>query len=252
MESYQINKNIKPWYSFENNGKYEQEDYSVFPLQSFSWKQDIENHFVEIREELNKLIENKDKSIVPYFNRTLANSAEKWTVFPLQFWGKTLVENQNKCKVTSKVLSKIPGLLTAGFSIMSPATQIKAHVGDSNMFFRCHLGLKIPDGGYEKCGLRVGNEKIKWKEGEIFAFCDAQEHEAWNNSDEERWVLIFDVIRPEFENKVKFVCAKMTMIALLQHVFQRFYIFGHLPRWARKHLANTLGYFKKILTRPQA
>lgn len=55
-----------------------------------------------------------------------------------------------------------------------------------------HLPLVIPSG----CGFRVGGETREWVEGQAFAFDDTIEHEAWNNSDQPRIVLIFDAWNP--------------------------------------------------------
>lgn len=55
-----------------------------------------------------------------------------------------------------------------------------------------HLPLIVPDG----CRFRVGGETRAWREGEAFAFDDTIDHEAWNDSDEMRAVLIFDVWNP--------------------------------------------------------
>ena len=47
------------------------------------------------------------------------------------------------------------------------------------------------------CGLRVGNDTREWVEGKAWAFDDTIEHEAWNNSDQTRVILLFDIWRPE-------------------------------------------------------
>jgi ornithine lipid ester-linked acyl 2-hydroxylase len=240
---YTYNQKLKPWFSFEENGVYSQNDYFVFPISAYAWKNNIEANWKEIAGELESRIINQDKSIVPYFNRTLANSSEKWTVFPLIFWGKSLKKNQKKCPVTSRILREIPGVLTAGFSIMDKETHITPHVGDSNVFFRCHLGLKIPNQSQHIIGMRVGNENLIWEEGKLFSFCDAQQHEAWNLTNEKRYILIVDIIRPEFKNKYNFICAKMRMIAFLQNTFQRAYFFKIIPKFLRKIISNSLGIF---------
>jgi aspartyl/asparaginyl beta-hydroxylase (cupin superfamily) len=46
------------------------------------------------------------------------------------------------------------------------------------------------------CGFRVGAETREWKEGQCWAFDDTIEHEAWNNSDQPRTILILDVWNP--------------------------------------------------------
>ncbi|MEM9573522.1 MAG: aspartyl/asparaginyl beta-hydroxylase domain-containing protein [Pseudomonadota bacterium] len=78
-------------------------------------------------------------------------------------------------------------------SRLAPGARIPPHTGYLNTRLTCHLPIIIPDG----CGLRVGNETRHWQPGEMLMFNDSIDHEAWNNSDEERFVLIFFVWRPE-------------------------------------------------------
>ena len=53
--------------------------------------------------------------------------------------------------------------------------------------------LGLPPG----CGFRVGSETREWKIGEGWVFDDTIEHEAWNDSDQTRVILLFDIWRPE-------------------------------------------------------
>ena len=46
------------------------------------------------------------------------------------------------------------------------------------------------------CFFRVGGETRAWQEGVAFGFDDTIDHEAWNDSDHLRVVLIFDVWNP--------------------------------------------------------
>ena len=48
----------------------------------------------------------------------------------------------------------------------------------------------------EKCRMRVGKKTCVWREGEIFVFDDTYKHEVWNETPDERVVLIFDFDRP--------------------------------------------------------
>ncbi len=61
----------------------------------------------------------------------------------------------------------------------------------------CHLPLIVPPG----CTFRVGNETREWREGKLVIFDDTIEHEAWNDSKEDRVVLIFDIWRPELSTR---------------------------------------------------
>ena len=55
-----------------------------------------------------------------------------------------------------------------------------------------HLPLIVPPG----CGFRVGGQTREWEPGKAFVFDDSINHEAWNDSDLPRAVLIFDVWSP--------------------------------------------------------
>ena len=54
------------------------------------------------------------------------------------------------------------------------------------------MPLLIPEG----CGFRVGADARTWKKGKAWVFDDSIEHEAWNDSDEVRIILIFDIWNP--------------------------------------------------------
>ena len=45
--------------------------------------------------------------------------------------------------------------------------------------------------------MRVGNEHVKWVEGEPVVFDDSYEHEVWNRTLEKRVVLLFDIWHPD-------------------------------------------------------
>jgi aspartyl/asparaginyl beta-hydroxylase (cupin superfamily) len=65
--------------------------------------------------------------------------------------------------------------------------------------------LIIPD----DCGFRVGNQTRQWALGEAFLFDDTIEHEAWNHSSEDRFVLIFEVWKPELNEAEQELITRM-------------------------------------------
>ena len=81
---------------------------------------------------------------------------------------------------------------TAMFSILEPHTRIPPHTGSNNVRTTVHLPLVVPEG----CGFRVGAETRTFEAGKAWAFDDTIEHEAWNDSDEPRAILILDVWNP--------------------------------------------------------
>jgi aspartyl/asparaginyl beta-hydroxylase (cupin superfamily) len=78
-------------------------------------------------------------------------------------------------------------------SLLRPGAHIPPHTGMINCRYICHLPLIVP----ENCGFRVGERTIEWQEGKVILFDDTVQHEAWNRSDKDRLVLIFDIWRPE-------------------------------------------------------
>ena len=85
---------------------------------------------------------------------------------------------------------------TVMFSLLQAGGRIAAHHGMINARLICHLPLIIPGAG----ALRVGGEARQWEEGKLTIFDDSVEHEAWNDADRDRIVLIFDVWRPELSD----------------------------------------------------
>jgi aspartyl/asparaginyl beta-hydroxylase (cupin superfamily) len=78
------------------------------------------------------------------------------------------------------------------FSILDARTRIPAHTGPVNTRLVVHLPLIVP----QSCGFRVGGQRRDWEAGKAFVFDDSIDHEAWNDSDEPRAVLIFDIWSP--------------------------------------------------------
>ena len=81
---------------------------------------------------------------------------------------------------------------TAVFSVLEAKTRIPAHSGVNNTRLLVHLPLIVPPG----CGFRVGAEQREWVPGQALIFDDTFEHEAWNDSDVPRAVLILDIWNP--------------------------------------------------------
>jgi beta-hydroxylase len=153
----------------------------------FPWTRYLEDSFVAIREEYEAL---DQRRIRPWPETKVYNHG--WKAFGLYGFGSRIDENCALCPRLAAVLDVIPGLTTAGFSVLSPGTVIKPHRGYTSSVLRCHLGISVPG----DCALRVGDATQTWREGECFVFDDTVEHEAWNRSDRARVVLLLDFVRP--------------------------------------------------------
>jgi aspartyl/asparaginyl beta-hydroxylase (cupin superfamily) len=225
--------NNKTWFSFTENGKFEGSEPAFFDISEKSWSKLLSENYLVIKTEFEKFKE--ENELIPYYNQNLASDFKKWQIQPLYFWGKKNKVIEGFFPKTFHLIEQIDGLLSCSFSVLHPHTHIKPHVGDSNVMYRCHLGLSVP-GGIEETGIRVQNEKREWREGSLFAFCDAYEHEAWNNTDEERLVLIVDVVREEFIQKKTQICREVNASIFWQLKFQKASFLSHLPKLVRKIL----------------
>lgn len=79
------------------------------------------------------------------------------------------------------------------FSILKAGTVIKPHFGPTNARLRLHLALDIP----ENCWLEVDGVRRLWREGQCLCFDDSFRHQACNESQHDRVVLIVDVWHPD-------------------------------------------------------
>ena len=142
----------------------------------------------------------KHREAVPLFQEVSPDQSKiakgnNWRTFILYGFGSRSEKNCRQAPLTTRILETVPNLQTAWFSILSPGYHIPAHCGVSKGILRAHLGLIIPKDA-EKCRLRVDDKIQIWRPGEIFVFDDTYEHEVWNDTDEERVILLFDFDRP--------------------------------------------------------
>ncbi|MDT9600942.1 aspartyl/asparaginyl beta-hydroxylase domain-containing protein [Sphingosinicella rhizophila] len=121
----------------------------------------------------------------------------------LFFWKHGVRDDANcrRCPRTAAVLDRMPMPDLGGrapnamFSLLRPHTRIPPHTGVTNLRATVHLPLVVPD----NCGFRVGAETRSWEAGRAWMFDDSIEHEAWNDSDSDRLILIFDTWNPFLE-----------------------------------------------------
>ena len=182
---------------------------------------DFLDHFTKdweiIRDEAKEVLKYRDA--IPGFEDVSPDQyriakEKQWKTFVLFGFGRKLEKNAQLAPKTVEILERVPNLQTAWFSILAPGYHIPAHTGVTKGIIRSHLGLIIPK-DFEKCRIRVDDTITAWKPGEIFVFDDTYEHEVWNETDEERVILLFDFNRPmkfggRLINKTLMTALKMT------------------------------------------
>jgi ornithine lipid ester-linked acyl 2-hydroxylase len=178
---------------------------------SAEYAQLLESNTDVIREELLNVIQLEASSrplssewLAAHPNYVHGKLEVSWKTFEFVFFGIEKRSNIAQCPKTYAILEQVPGLITAQFSVMLPKTHIMPHKGYSRMVLRNHLGLVIPPNN--QCGIKIEDETYYWKEGEMVVFDDSYLHEAWNNSDELRAVLMFDVAHPDGPYSADEIC----------------------------------------------
>jgi hypothetical protein len=128
-----------------------------------------------------------------------ARRAGAWSMIPLIRNGRVVEEFASSCPRTMQLaraldLPDIP-LISPSlyFSVLEPGSRIEPHIGITNARIIAHFPLIVPD----NCGFRVDGEMRQWEPGKAIIFDDMTSHEAWNDSDRIRVVLIADLWRPE-------------------------------------------------------
>ena len=192
-------------------------DTPKIPNEHFDFLDQFTDNWQDIRDEAKEVLKYRDA--IPGFEDVSPDQyriakEKQWKTFVLFGFGQKLEKNAQLAPKTCDILEKVPNLQTAWFSILAPGYHIPAHTGVTKGILRAHLGLIIPD-DYEKCRIRVDDTITAWRPGEIFVFDDTYEHEVWNDTDQERVILLFDFDRPmglggRFLNKTMMQALKMT------------------------------------------
>ncbi len=200
-----------------------------FERAQFPWLDDIESATPEIRAELLRVLVADREGLQPYIDfpssmpldqfREL-NRSRRWSAYFLWNQSEAVAGHIARCPATARALEKVPRCRierrapTAFFSILDAKTRIPGHTGITNTRLTVHLPLVVPP----DCGFRVGGTTREWVPGQAWVFDDTIEHEAWNESDTPRAILIFDIWNPLLTE------AERDMIKTATEVYGQYYL----------------------------
>lgn len=178
-----------------------------FDRRHFPWFAELEAGTAAIAAELAGLLAAPGDALRPYVQLDPGTPQNDWSALDgsldwaacfLWEYGRPNAAVIARCPQTAALLERLPLARIAGrapnafFSLLRPHSHIPPHTGVTNTRAIIHLALDIPP----DCSFRVGGETRAWTPGTAFAFDDTIEHEAWNNSDQRRAVLIIDAWNP--------------------------------------------------------
>ncbi len=208
--------------------EYEGKEPSFYSVQEINVAMALEASYPVLREELKILWEKGEKESTfqgfgdydSFDNKQFP--PRSWQKMVFKVWGLRNNRICSKFPVTASLLEKHPNITSCFVTKTSPRSIIKPHCGETNAHIRIHLGLHLPEADATICGMEVLSKRIGWQNGKTFAFLDAHHHHVWNNSDSDRYVLIVDVIRPEFAHRKHFVFARVIVSQLFFYFVHRF------------------------------
>lgn len=175
--------------------------------EDFPWLEELEAATDAIVEEFHAVVSAERAELVPYIQYSedlplrqwkALNQSRDWTAIHLLQNGHRIEANASHCPRTMAAIAAVPQphiperTPNAMFSLLAPGKHIPPHNGVANTRLVCHLPLIVPEG----CWFRVGAETREWKRGEAWVFDDTIEHEAANDSDALRVILIVDCWHP--------------------------------------------------------
>lgn len=178
----------------------------VFDVSKLPWADTLKRAAPEITRELNDYLKRTNDYGSPYLAHMsdgdvswkALQGSEDWNALHL-FKDAKEQSCSSAFPKTLSALKNVPMTELFGtpmevfFSVLKPDTHIPPHYGLSNSRLTAHLPLIIPN----DCHIRVSDHIHHWREGELFLFDDSFDHEARNDSDEVRIVLIFETWRPD-------------------------------------------------------
>ena len=182
-----------------------------YDRRQFEWAEGVEAHTQAIRESLLQELSQSDGSFDAYVQGDDRPHADPHNMVGNTDWsarflwkdGHRQEEALSQHPAVEQALSHAPVCDIPGatpsvlFSRLKPHAAIPPHNGLLNVRLICHLPLVIPGQGF----LRVGSQTRSWTEGELLIFDDSIEHEAANQAEAERVILLFDIWRPELSKE---------------------------------------------------
>ncbi len=186
----------------------------------FPWLETLEAATPMIRAELEALLASEPEQFAPYITFPPGVPVNQWAelnhsrLWSALFLWRDGVRQERPCAIcprTAAVLESLPLMRQNGFaptvtfSQLEPHTRIPPHTGSTNTRLLVHLPLILPG----PARFRVGAEMREWKMGEAWVFDDSIEHEAWNDADQPRTIMIFDIWNPFLSEAERALIAAM-------------------------------------------
>lgn len=216
----------KLWFYVENLDDYPGKYSAIENIEGNKCYDEIMQNMANIRQVCTKLIEDKSY-FEQFFDKRELNATGKWQSIPIMSWG--LMHKKNS-KLFAELLSffTCSAISSVSVSMLPAHTEIPFHIGDTNAIVRNHLSILLPK-ETNMCFFEIDNRKHSWTYNSILSFTDSYRHRACNFSSEDRIVIIFDIVRPEFHSRKKEIC-KRALVGQTMLLLNNFIPFRKTPK----------------------
>ena len=161
-------------------------------LARIPWSSAVREQWMTVRDELDTAL---DAGVRFPHNDDLVGAEQgaegTWFTSVLSWYGRWPAATCDRFPRTTEILREVPGLQIAGFTVLGGHSHLPGHQGPSKSL-RYQVGIRVPE-PTGSCRLRIGDSTVTWADGEHTAFDDRTYHEAWNDSDDARYVLFVQV-----------------------------------------------------------
>jgi hypothetical protein len=199
-----------------------------FDKSKFNWAADLENNFSEIKKSLAPIFNDDFKGLMTNPEVHIQFPPKIWKGYPFYFNGIKIKKHLKMFPYIENILANIPHLINASITVLEPGAWLLPHNGSTNAVVRVHLPLIVP-GHFPNCGMTIAGHNISWKEGELLLFCDMQVHSVRNLTSQRRYILLLDIIRPEYVSLKKLVCVHTTSRIITNVIRNVFKSLFHIP-----------------------
>ncbi len=158
----------------------------LYESSQIPWAAVLEENYEEIQREVADLLQSQETD-------------SQWGMLYLYLDSQPQLENLQRCPKTWALLESLPRADREhnGISTLTAGDRVPPHSGLINGSLRVILPLLTP----EQSGLRVGDKEILWQPGEAVVFDDSYLHEAWNEGEQLRAILVLSTWHPDFNEE---------------------------------------------------
>lgn len=160
----------------------------------FEVARDLETSWDDIREELSAACHHGPFSTYRQTDGDFTD-ADHWLTLNLLLPAGRLAPHASLCPKTTAILRASDMFCeVAMISRLRPGGHIRPHCGPWNARLIAHVGITAP----ASATMRVSSELRQWDEGRALIFDDSFEHECWNHSKIDRFILLFAIWHPDW------------------------------------------------------